>query len=295
MTNADGIVDLTPVVLENIERARARRPRHDRRRRHAELLARPVRRGRAARRDPQDDGQRRRGDRVLHRLLDRDHPGEGADQPPADDARLARADRRLPDLRPGRRVLGALHGLRHLRALRHPGGAVRPRPARRGRRPPIARRTRRGYAVVVTAEGAIWKGAQMQDVGEADMFGHRHKANVGEALAAELKARTGIETVASELTYDLRSRRARCARRDGRDDLREHRDGPRPGRGHRPDDGDPGRQVRPHRAARGRHEGPPGRSSPTCTTRSASGRATRASSATRCCSSASAAGWPPPV
>ncbi|HUQ78689.1 MAG TPA: 6-phosphofructokinase [Patescibacteria group bacterium] len=61
------------------------------------------------------------------------------------------------------------------------------------------------YAVVVTAEGAIWKGAQMQDVGEADMFGHRHKANVGETLAAELKARTGIESVASELTYDLRS------------------------------------------------------------------------------------------
>lgn len=61
------------------------------------------------------------------------------------------------------------------------------------------------YAVVVTAEGAIWKGAQMQDVGEADMFGHRHKANVGEALAAELKTRTGIEAVASELTYDLRS------------------------------------------------------------------------------------------
>ncbi len=61
------------------------------------------------------------------------------------------------------------------------------------------------YAVIVTAEGAIWKGAQMQDVGETDMFGHRHKANVGEALAAELKARTGIDSVASELTYDLRS------------------------------------------------------------------------------------------
>jgi 6-phosphofructokinase 1 len=61
------------------------------------------------------------------------------------------------------------------------------------------------YAVVVTAEGAIWKGAHMQDIGEADAFGHRHKANVGEALAAELKTRTGIEAVASELTYDLRS------------------------------------------------------------------------------------------
>ena len=61
------------------------------------------------------------------------------------------------------------------------------------------------YAFVITAEGAIWQGAAMTDVGGADAFGHRHKANVGEALAAELRARTGIETLASELTYDLRS------------------------------------------------------------------------------------------
>jgi 6-phosphofructokinase 1 len=61
------------------------------------------------------------------------------------------------------------------------------------------------YAFVITAEGAIWTGAKMVDVGEADAFGHRHKANIGESLAIELKRRTGIETVASELTYDLRS------------------------------------------------------------------------------------------
>lgn len=61
------------------------------------------------------------------------------------------------------------------------------------------------YAFVITAEGAIWRGARMQDIGDADAFGHRHKANVGEALAAELKRRTGIETLASELTYELRS------------------------------------------------------------------------------------------
>jgi ATP-dependent phosphofructokinase / diphosphate-dependent phosphofructokinase len=61
------------------------------------------------------------------------------------------------------------------------------------------------YAIVITAEGALWKGAEMVDVGEADMFGHRHKANIGEVLAAELKQLTGIDTVASELTYDLRS------------------------------------------------------------------------------------------
>ena len=61
------------------------------------------------------------------------------------------------------------------------------------------------YAFVITAEGAIWKGASLTDIGDADAFGHRHKANVGEALAEELKQRTGIETLASELTYDLRS------------------------------------------------------------------------------------------
>jgi len=61
------------------------------------------------------------------------------------------------------------------------------------------------YAVVITAEGAIWQGAHVSDVGEADAFGHRHKMNVGEVLASELKARTGIEAVNSELTYDLRS------------------------------------------------------------------------------------------
>jgi 6-phosphofructokinase len=61
------------------------------------------------------------------------------------------------------------------------------------------------YAFVITAEGAIWHGARMSDVGDADAFGHRHKVNVGEALATELRIRTGIETLASELTYDLRS------------------------------------------------------------------------------------------
>jgi ATP-dependent phosphofructokinase / diphosphate-dependent phosphofructokinase len=61
------------------------------------------------------------------------------------------------------------------------------------------------YAFVITAEGAIWEGAQLADVGETDAFGHRHKVDIGEVLAAELRSRTGIETLASELTYDLRS------------------------------------------------------------------------------------------
>jgi len=61
------------------------------------------------------------------------------------------------------------------------------------------------YAFVIASEGAIWGGGEVAEVGEADMYGHRHKADVGEALAAELKRRTGIETVHSDLTYDLRS------------------------------------------------------------------------------------------
>jgi ATP-dependent phosphofructokinase / diphosphate-dependent phosphofructokinase len=61
------------------------------------------------------------------------------------------------------------------------------------------------YALIITSEGAIWHGAEIAERGTRDAFGHRRKENVGEALAIELQGRTGIETVASELTYDLRS------------------------------------------------------------------------------------------
>ncbi|MGH2446196.1 MAG: 6-phosphofructokinase [Candidatus Limnocylindria bacterium] len=61
------------------------------------------------------------------------------------------------------------------------------------------------YAFVIASEGAIWRGGQLGEIGDADAYGHRHKADVGYALAAELKRRTGIETVHSDLTYDLRS------------------------------------------------------------------------------------------
>ncbi len=61
------------------------------------------------------------------------------------------------------------------------------------------------YGFVITAEGAMWRGGSLDEYGEADAFGHRHKVNVGEALAGEIRARTGIESVSSELTYDLRS------------------------------------------------------------------------------------------
>ena len=62
-----------------------------------------------------------------------------------------------------------------------------------------------GYAFVIASEGAVWTGAALQEYGEADAYGHRRKADVGFALAEELHAITGVETVHSDLTYDLRS------------------------------------------------------------------------------------------
>jgi ATP-dependent phosphofructokinase / diphosphate-dependent phosphofructokinase len=61
------------------------------------------------------------------------------------------------------------------------------------------------YSFVIASEGALPEGMELQEVGEADAYGHRHKASIGEFLADEIKRRTKIETVSSELTYDLRS------------------------------------------------------------------------------------------
>jgi ATP-dependent phosphofructokinase / diphosphate-dependent phosphofructokinase len=61
------------------------------------------------------------------------------------------------------------------------------------------------YALVVLSEGAEWEGYHLRETGEADAFGHKKKANVGEDLSDEIKKRTGEETIVSDLTYDLRS------------------------------------------------------------------------------------------
>jgi 6-phosphofructokinase 1 len=60
------------------------------------------------------------------------------------------------------------------------------------------------YALVVLSEGAQWEGYHIREYGEADAFGHRKKANVGEDLSDEIKRRAGEETIVSDLTYDLR-------------------------------------------------------------------------------------------
>ena len=61
------------------------------------------------------------------------------------------------------------------------------------------------YSFAIAAEGAVWQGGELAEYGPADSFGHRHKANIAEVLASEIQARSGQETLASELTYDLRS------------------------------------------------------------------------------------------
>ena len=61
------------------------------------------------------------------------------------------------------------------------------------------------YALIILSEGAQWEGYDLRETGEADAFGHRKKANVGEDLADEIKKRIGEETIVSDLTYDLRS------------------------------------------------------------------------------------------
>lgn len=60
------------------------------------------------------------------------------------------------------------------------------------------------YALVVLSEGATWKGYDRQEYGEPDAYGHRKKANVAEALSEEIRRLSGEETIVSDLTYDLR-------------------------------------------------------------------------------------------
>ena len=67
------------------------------------------------------------------------------------------------------------------------------------------RNTPSRYALVIADEGAIWKDGSVAEYGPADAFGHRRKANIAETLADEIRARSGEDTIASELTYDLRS------------------------------------------------------------------------------------------
>src|SRR5258708_23854 len=60
------------------------------------------------------------------------------------------------------------------------------------------------YSLVVLSEGAEWQGYQVRETGEADAYGHKKKANVGEDLSDEMTHRTGENTIVSDLTYAFR-------------------------------------------------------------------------------------------
>jgi 6-phosphofructokinase 1 len=61
------------------------------------------------------------------------------------------------------------------------------------------------YAFVIASEGAMWRGGELREFGEPDAFGHRRKEDVGFALVEQIKQKTGEDAVNSELTYDLRA------------------------------------------------------------------------------------------
>ena len=61
------------------------------------------------------------------------------------------------------------------------------------------------YSLAILSEGAEWEGYKVKEYGDPDAFGHRKKMSVAEDLSNEIIARTGQETIVSDLTYDLRS------------------------------------------------------------------------------------------
>jgi 6-phosphofructokinase 1 len=61
------------------------------------------------------------------------------------------------------------------------------------------------YAFVIAAEGATWKGREGSREETRDSDGRRYRRDVGEELADEIRRRTGLETMHSDMTYDLRS------------------------------------------------------------------------------------------
>ena len=58
---------------------------------------------------------------------------------------------------------------------------------------------------MITSEGALWKGRSSDEYGEADAYGHRKKTDIGEVLSGEIRRISGVGSISSDLTYDLRS------------------------------------------------------------------------------------------
>ena len=61
------------------------------------------------------------------------------------------------------------------------------------------------YSLVVLSEGATWVGRPVEEKGPPDAYGHRKKVSIAEAFSDRLKDSSGVETVVHDLTYQLRS------------------------------------------------------------------------------------------
>jgi 6-phosphofructokinase len=61
------------------------------------------------------------------------------------------------------------------------------------------------YSVVVAAEGVTLTGGAEVQHGEADAYGRRRLGGIGEVLGAEIKQRTGLDTIVQRLAYMMRS------------------------------------------------------------------------------------------
>lgn len=61
------------------------------------------------------------------------------------------------------------------------------------------------YAIVTISEGATFMGGSIVESGDPDAYGHRKLGGIGQLLAQEIKARSGINIMYEQLAYIMRS------------------------------------------------------------------------------------------
>lgn len=67
------------------------------------------------------------------------------------------------------------------------------------------RRNPSNYAIMTVSEGAIYKGGEIIESGEADAFGHRKLGGIGNKISDDIKKITGMNTMFQRLGYVIRS------------------------------------------------------------------------------------------
>ncbi len=67
------------------------------------------------------------------------------------------------------------------------------------------RRNPSNYAVMTVSEGAIYKGGDIIETGEADAFGHKKLGGIGQMISDDIKRLTNTNTMVQQLAYIIRS------------------------------------------------------------------------------------------